>query len=48
MPAVDLAERQSYALAHPLNGTQFRVQDYRWLETKPDGNTQVNVLAVDR
>jgi hypothetical protein len=50
-PAPDLAERTAYALTHPITDpdpTTFDVRPYQVLDTRPDGNLLLTMLAVDR
>lgn len=41
-------DRQRYALAHPLNGTDQPIEPYRSIDRQPDGNLLMSILAVDR
>jgi hypothetical protein len=41
-------DRHAYALAHPLNTATEDISPYRRVDSQPDGNLLVSVLAVDR
>lgn len=41
-------ERQAYALAHPLNGSDQDISLYRRVRQRGDGSLLVVILAVDR